>query len=92
MSLTRCTPAYTASTSWNSLRASSVAYSRPRMRSNSAKPMRCSMCDSSRLTAGCDTNRSSDAPRIEPVIMTARNTSIWRRLSFMATGRPGSGG
>ena len=71
-------------TSSNRRCASGVGVSLPLSRANNCRPRLCSAWAISRLTAGCDTNNSLAAPFIEPVSMTARNTSICLSLKRMA--------
>ncbi|KAG1312281.1 hypothetical protein G6F63_016272 [Rhizopus arrhizus] len=71
-------------TSSNSRCASGVGVSLPLSRANNCRPRLCSVCAISRLTAGCDTNSSLAAPFIDPVSITARNTSICLSLNRIA--------
>jgi hypothetical protein len=47
------------------------------------------MCDTSLLTAGCETKRSFAAALIDPVSMTARKTSMCLSLKRIADGPQG---
>ncbi len=66
------------STSSKKNRASGVGWRRRRRRSNIATPTVLSKSASRRLTAGWETHRISAAPLVVPLIITARNASIWR--------------
>ncbi|VEB44983.1 Uncharacterised protein [Chromobacterium violaceum] len=79
----RSSPTKLRSTSANSCSACWVGRSRPWPRSNSAMPSNCSQRASSRLTVGWDVCSKRAAPLTLPQVITARNTSIWRKLMDM---------